>query len=236
MAKRKISSVGSLRQSINVSKKRLKIVVGSLAAIILLLFTLSKIPATSNWPIVSYVKTLSSSAITYDEYTIYKEINSYRSTLGLPQLTRNDGTLYQCARSWARYLAYNSGGVTKLEALQHNGRFLDLDVTCTGGKALFHGENLGVAIPTLLTTTNQLSPYDPVFATWLTIPEFKANLDNPNYRQVAVGIFTDPATNIAWIVAEFMSNYTTPSCISTNGVVPDLPGVLGIGTAFKCIS
>lgn len=236
MVKRKISSVGSLRQSINVSKKRLKIVVGSLAAIIILLLALSKIPATQKWPIVSYVRSLTSSAATYDEYTIYKEINSYRATLGLPMLTRNTTSLYQCAKNWARYLSYNTGGITKMEALEHNDSFLDLNVTCTGGTALYFAENLGVAIPALMTATNQLSPYDPIFATWLTIPEFKANLDNKDFRQVAVGIYTDPTTNIAWVVAEFMSNFTSPSCAyATDPLIIEVPNVLEINSAMKCI-
>lgn len=236
MAQRKKTSIGSIRQTVKLGTKRLKIMVFGLLTVIVLLLALSKIPATSNWPVVSYVRSLTSSAATYDEYTIYKEINSYRATLGLPQLTRNTTSLYQCAKNWARYLAYNSGGIARMEALEHNDSFLDLNTTCTGGKALYFAENLGVSIPALMTTTNQLSPYDPVFATWLTIPEFKANLDNPNFRQVAVGIFTDPTTNIAWIVAEFMSNFTGPSCTyGTDPLTIEIPNVLEINSAMKCI-
>lgn len=311
----KAPRVSSMGRSNLFSPKKMKSGVLTLIAIITMLLVLAKIPATSNLPIVHSVKNLLSHAATVDENNIFDEINSYRTTLGLSRLQKDNDTVAGCAKRYASYLANNTAGLDKIESslsLPHNTNFLNQSATCTESKNDLVGENLGIDLghytasnytgvrpdgplgyslctynngicqlssPTQVAygangkfnysiesapfrcnasklgdpipgtkkacfilggTNNGVSTgtdtlYDAVFAEWLTIPEFKANLDNPNFRKLAVGTYYD-SNGVVWVVANFRSNTEVSNSKCTySSVVPVATKIINIGTAMTCV-
>jgi len=100
------SKVGNISKSLGLSPKQLKKGLGVFFGVVILLLVLARVPATSNWPVVSWVKSLISSASTTTsrESNVLTLINRERTSRGLRAVTLDTGTLGNCSENWVSYM------------------------------------------------------------------------------------------------------------------------------------
>lgn len=166
---------------INVSQKQLKKSLGVFFGIVILLLVLAKIPATSNLPVVSWVKSLFTQALSSREQTVFNQINQKRAQNGKPALVLSEG-MADCMRPKARSIAADGSLSDGSDGKQNDHAFYPsagqcAPRACSNWTEAF--ENLG------LTSSN-----GPVVDGWMNSSTHRANMLS-TATHAGVGVYYD---------------------------------------------
>ena len=218
------SKVGNISKSLGLSPKQLKTGLGVFFGIVILLLVLARVPATSNWPVVSWVKSFFSSAMGTVEWTMINKHNNERAKYNIPALTASE-TLTTCSREHSSRMYKNDGVYHDSAQSLSNCAYK----VCNNNKATIVGENVGVG-----------KNADEVFKMWLDSPKHRANIMDTSYEYIGAGLYED-SDGIDWWTARFVrcspvnSGSGGGSCIVTvapDNTLPDTNFSIGLPLKF----
>lgn len=176
------SKVGNISKSLGLSPKQLKTGLGVFFGIVTVLFVLARVPATSNWPVIGFVKTFFSSAMGTVEWTMINKHNEERARYKIHALTSSE-SLTTCSRDHSRRM-YDNGRVYHDSAQSLSNCAYTV---CNNNRATIVGENVGVG-----------RNADEVFRKWLDSPKHRANIMDTSYQYIGAGLYEDSAGNDWW--------------------------------------
>ena len=197
----KITSVGIVNRSKSISPKQFRKGLGGLAIVIALLIVLAKIPATSNWPVVSWVKSLISRAITSDEQSMKLKHDTARNKTFITSETLSNG---------ARNHSVKMAGRGSLYHESRENLIVEAKMVCSNQVSV--GENIGYA-----GAENIETAMDKIFGAWMASPGHRGNIMDSSYTHIGVGQYWKDGTlwsTVRFVVCPGASRSTTTNTTS----------------------